>query len=141
MQKQTNEQFLSAGIGHKTDEPILFITEKPLWCLFYVAQEGISEISIAAHLSERKRTHEDSPQISKDMSGSISHPPMSADMILFVLKWHLLFAAVGFSLPSVISAMLIMCPRAASTLIQLKTLMEHNQPRSFPHFLTNGVGI
>lgn len=58
----------------------------------------------------------------------------------FVLKWHLLCAAVRFSLP-VISAMLIMCPRASSTLIQLKTLMEHNEPRSFPHCLTNRVGI
>lgn len=55
----------------------------------------------------------------------------------FVLKWHLLCAAVRFSLPSVISATLIMCPRAASTLIQLKILMEHNEPRSFPHCLTN----
>lgn len=59
----------------------------------------------------------------------------------FVLKWHLLCAAVRFSLPSVISAMLIMCPRASSTLIQLKTLMEHNEPRSFPHCLTNRVGL
>lgn len=59
----------------------------------------------------------------------------------FVLKWHLLCAAVRFSLPSVISAMLIMCPRASSTLIQLKTLMEHNEPRSFPHCLTNRAGI
>lgn len=43
--------------------------------------------------------------------------------------------------PSVISAMLIMCPRASSTLIQLKTLMAHNEPRSFPHCLTNQGGI
>lgn len=59
----------------------------------------------------------------------------------FVLKWHQLCATVRFSLPSVISATLIMCPRAASTLIQLKILMERNEPHSFPHCLTNVVGI
>lgn len=53
-------------------------------------------------------------------------------IVWFVFKRHLLYEAVSFSLPSVISTMLIIRPRAASTLIQPKTLMEHNEPHSFP---------
>lgn len=53
-------------------------------------------------------------------------------LVGFVLKRHLLYETVSFSLPSVISTMLIICPRAASILTQPKTLMEHNEPHSFP---------
>lgn len=53
-------------------------------------------------------------------------------IVWFVFERHLLCEAVSFSLPSVISTILIICPRAASTLIQPKTLMEHNEPHSFP---------
>lgn len=53
-------------------------------------------------------------------------------MVWFVIKRHLLCEAVSFSLSSVISALLIIWPRAASAQIQPKTLMEHNEPHSFP---------
>lgn len=52
--------------------------------------------------------------------------------VVCVFERHVLNEAVSVSLPSVISAMLITRPRAASTLIQPKTLMEHNEPHSFP---------
>lgn len=53
-------------------------------------------------------------------------------IVWFVLERHLLCEAVSFSLSSVISATLIIRPRAASTLIQPKILMEDNEPHSFP---------
>lgn len=53
-------------------------------------------------------------------------------VVVCVFERHVLNEAVSVSLPSVISAMLITRPRAASTLIQPKTLMEHNEPHSFP---------
>lgn len=48
----------------------------------------------------------------------------------FVFEGHLLDEAVSFSLPPVISTILIIHPRAASSLIQPETLMEHNEPHS-----------
>lgn len=44
-------------------------------------------------------------------------------IVWFVIERHLLDETVSFSLPSVISTMLIIRPRAASTLIHPKTLM------------------
>lgn len=49
-----------------------------------------------------------------------------------MLERHLLAEAVSFSLSSLISASLIIRPRAASALIQPKTLMEDNEAHSFP---------
>lgn len=48
----------------------------------------------------------------------------------FVFEGHLLDEAVSFSLPPVILTILIIHPRAASSLIQPETLMEHNEPHS-----------
>lgn len=53
-------------------------------------------------------------------------------VVVCVFERHVLNEAVSVSLPSVISAMLITRPRAASALIQPKTLMEHNEPHSLP---------
>ena len=57
--------------------------------------------------------------------------------VRFVCERHLLREAGSCSLSSVISATLIIRPRAASTLIEPKTLMEDNEPHSFPRCLAD----